>query len=158
MSSRGRKASEVRTERSAGGVVFRIADGRPLFLLIRDSYGNWGFPKGHLEVGERADTAALREVMEETGLRSLTVVGPITTIEWEFRFKGAPIHKTCQFFLMESASAETRPQKSEGITACRWATADEGRALILYENARGVLRGAQELVAARLADIAESAP
>ena len=27
---------------------------QPLFLLIRDSYQNWGFPKGHVEDGERA--------------------------------------------------------------------------------------------------------
>ena len=33
----------------------RLADGRPLFLLIRDSYHNWGFPKGHLESGEAPD-------------------------------------------------------------------------------------------------------
>ena len=73
--SRGRKGSgRVKRESSAGGVVVRMDQGRPLFLLIRDSYGNWGFPKGHLERGERADTAALREVMEETGLRSVSVI------------------------------------------------------------------------------------
>ena len=46
-------------ETSAGGVVFRDAtDGAPLFLLIRDSYRNWGFPKGHLEAGEEPEAAA----------------------------------------------------------------------------------------------------
>jgi hypothetical protein len=42
----------ARLETSAGGVVVRMsraADGeRPLFLIIRDSYNNWGFPKGHV--------------------------------------------------------------------------------------------------------------
>ena len=38
-------------ETSAGGVVFRrIADGYAV-LLIKDSYKNWGFPKGHVEPG-----------------------------------------------------------------------------------------------------------
>ena len=70
----GRKSSgRTRRESSAGGVVFRVAEGRALFLLICDSYGNWGFPKGHLERGERADSAALREVVEETGLRTVAV-------------------------------------------------------------------------------------
>ena len=59
----------------AGGVVVRMrADAtteRALFLLIRDSYENWGFPKGHLETGERPEDAALREVREETGLDDL---------------------------------------------------------------------------------------
>jgi 8-oxo-dGTP pyrophosphatase MutT (NUDIX family) len=146
----------ARRESSAGGVVFRVSDGRPLFLVIRDSYGHWGFPKGHLERGERADTAALREVMEETGLRSVSVVGPIGTIDWHFRFRGALIHKDCQFFLMESATDVTKPQRSEGITACRWATGEEARDLIAYENARGVLARAQALLAGR--DVDRDAP
>jgi 8-oxo-dGTP pyrophosphatase MutT (NUDIX family) len=130
--------------------VFRTIDSRPLFLLIRDSYGNWGFPKGHLERGERADTAALREVMEETGLRDVSVRDSIQTIEWFFRFRGRLIHKSCQFFLMEAATSETTPQRSEGITACRWMTFDEAQELIVYENSREVLRRASEMVAATM--------
>ena len=138
-----------RRETSAGGVVLRIAGGRPLFLLIRDGYGKWGFPKGHLKSGEQADTAALREVMEETGLRSVSVVGSIDTIEWQFRFRGTLIHKRCQFFLMETSVEATKPQRAEGITACRWATFDEARALIVYQNAREVLVRAHELHTSR---------
>lgn len=153
---RGRPGKS-RRETSAGGVVFRVADGRQLFLLIRDSYGNWGFPKGHLERGERADTAALREVMEETGLRAVSVVGAIDTIEWTFRFRGTLIHKRCHFFLMESSSGVAKPQQSEGITACQWATLEEGRGLIAYENARAVLQRAHELLAARAPSAAAQA-
>jgi len=154
----------TRHESSAGGVVFRISDARdsrrktdaggvPLFLLICDSYDKWGFPKGHVETGERADTAALREVMEETGLRALTLVGPppIATIEWFFRFRGELIHKNCQYFLMETSTETTKPQKSEGISACRWATVEEARELISYANAREVLQRAYEMVVARQA-------
>lgn len=139
----------TRHERSAGGVVVRVEDGAPHYLLIRDSYGQWGFPKGHLEQGERADTAALREVMEETGLRSVSLVAPIATIDWTFRFRGTLIHKNCQFFLMETAVTNTKPQKSEGITACKWTTIDEAQKLIAYENAREVLRRAHGIVVSR---------
>src|SRR2546422_8542040 len=56
MARRTRKRiSQPRAQRetSAGGVVFRRGpDGQVRFLLIRDSYKNWGFPKGHLESGE----------------------------------------------------------------------------------------------------------
>jgi 8-oxo-dGTP pyrophosphatase MutT (NUDIX family) len=145
----GRKRGEPTSrESSAGGVVYRIEDGKALFLLIRDSYGNWGFPKGHLEPGEPADIAALREVKEETGLQSLRLKGSIATIEWVFRFRGSLVHKNCQFFLMESDTADTKPQKSEGITDCRWAGVEEAQTLIAYENARGVLRAAGGMVAA----------
>jgi ATP sulfurylase len=49
---------------------------------------------------------------------------------------------------MEATGADTRPQVSEGITACRWTTLDEARELIVYENARDVLHRAHEMLPA----------
>ncbi|MDQ3997546.1 MAG: NUDIX hydrolase [Gemmatimonadota bacterium] len=146
--------ARARRETSAGGVVFRRAPeseggaARPLFLLIRDSYRNWGFPKGHVEQGELPETAALREVAEETGLRGISLRGPVETIDWHFRFRGRLIHKVCHFFLMETDQAETSPQRSEGITACRWAAYAEACEVISYANAREVLRRANEMIEA----------
>ena len=145
-------------EASAGGVVCRRPNGggaggggpaSPAFLLIRDSYHNWGLPKGHLEAGEAAAEAALREVAEETGLTDLVLQGPIREIDWFFRFRRRLIHKTCAFFLMESAAGEACPQRDEGITACRWLPFDAALQTVSYANAREVLRVAGELVAAR---------
>ena len=137
---------DVKDETSAGGVVFRIDDGRPLYLLIRDSYQNWGFPKGHLEAGEVAEAAAVREVSEETGLADLAVCGAIETIDWFFRFRGQLIHKVCHFFLMQTHESTTAPQRAEGITACRWTYFEDACDLVSYSNARDVLRRAQEMV------------
>ena len=150
--------SRARLETSAGGVVYRLDGGRPLFLLIRDSYRNWGFPKGHLEDGERAEAAALREVREETGLAALEVRAPIETIDWYFRFRGRLIHKVCHFFLMETDRSETSPQRAEGITACRWAPFEEAHAAISYANARLVLERAQAIVAGGAAAASLEAP
>ena len=80
-----KKASRAQRETSAGGVVFRREAGITRFLLIRDSYRNWGFPKGHLESGEPPAEAARREVKEETGLEDLVLHGPIKVIDWYFR-------------------------------------------------------------------------
>jgi 8-oxo-dGTP pyrophosphatase MutT (NUDIX family) len=135
-----------REETSAGGIVFRLDNGRPIFLLIRDSYKNWGFPKGHLEVGEEPKTAALREVGEETGLADLVIRGPVDTIDWVFRFRGDQIHKICHFFLMETGQTRTSPQRAEGITACRWSRFDEAERLLSYRNARDVLRRARSMI------------
>jgi 8-oxo-dGTP diphosphatase len=140
--------TDVRDETSAGGVVFRVDDGLPLYLLIRDSYQNWGFPKGHLEDGELAEAAALREVSEETGLSDLSVRGAIETIDWFFRFRGQLIHKVCHFFLMQTDESTTSPQHAEGITACRWTRFEDACDLVSYANARDVLRRAQEMVQA----------
>lgn len=137
---------DVKDETSAGGVVFRIDAGRPLYLLIRDSYQNWGFPKGHLEEGEIAEAAAVREVSEETGLADLSVRGEIETIDWFFKFRGQLIHKVCHFFLMQTRESSTSPQRAEGITACRWTQFEDACDLVSYANARDVLRRAQEMV------------
>lgn len=139
---------QAKKEHSAGGVVFRMDAGQPLYLLIRDSYQNWGFPKGHIERGEQPDEAARREVCEETGLAGLVIRGAIDTIDWFFRFRGQLIHKSCQFFLMESLEATTSPQHNEGITACRWIAFEEAESLVSYANAREVLRRAHDMVAA----------
>jgi 8-oxo-dGTP pyrophosphatase MutT (NUDIX family) len=136
-------------ETSAGGVVFRRSpDNGTLFLLIRDSYRNWGFPKGHLLPGEERADAARREVAEETGLADLVIHGAVLEIDWFFRFRGRLIHKTCAFYLMESASGDACPQRDEGITACRWLPFEEASRAVSYANAREVLRAAGQLVAA----------
>jgi len=144
--------SRATRETSAGGVVFRARHGEePLFLLIRDSYRNWGFPKGHLESSELPDAAALREVKEETGLEELELCGEIETIDWYFRFRGKLIHKICHFYLMKTDSELTSPQRTEGITACRWMPITLALETISYANARSVLQRAHELVVETLA-------
>ncbi len=144
MAERRRRAQR---ETSAGGVVFRRdPEGQPCFLLIRDSYRNWGFPKGHLELGEPPAEAARREVVEETGLDDLVLRGAIQTIDWYFRFRGRTIHKYCHFFLFESKRGEPVPQADEGITDCAWHPLEEARQTISYDNARGVLERAAEMV------------
>ncbi|MBX3146963.1 MAG: NUDIX hydrolase [Gemmatimonadales bacterium] len=144
------RARRAKKEVSAGGVVFRRRADGPRFLLIRDSYGHWGFPKGHLESGETPAQAAMRETTEETGLEALVLHRPLDTIDWYFRLRGKLIHKFCHFFLLESEVGEPTPQQDEGITECAWFTLDEAVAAIGYQNARGVLRGAGEVTRAVL--------
>jgi len=138
--------ARAKRETSAGGVVFRMVNGRPLFLLIRDSYKNWGFPKGHIEPNEPPEQAALREVEEETGVMGIELRSSLDTIEWYFRFRGRLIHKVCHFYLMEASTAKTSPQREEGITACRWLPLDEALECISYANARGVLKRAAAMI------------
>jgi 8-oxo-dGTP pyrophosphatase MutT (NUDIX family) len=138
---------QAREEISAGGIVFRRGADGVRFLLIRDSYQNWGFPKGHLEGTETPDQAALREVSEETGLGQLCMKAPVEVIDWHFRFRGRLVHKICHFYLIEAEAGEPRPLRKEGITACKWLPFDEASALVSYENARDVLARAHALLA-----------
>ena len=135
-----------REEVSAGGIVFRRSADGMRFLLIRDSYRNWGFPKGHLEAEESPDEAAAREVREETGLTRLTLVAPVDVIDWHFRFRGRVVHKVCHFYLIEAAGGHPRPLRKEGITACRWFDFEKASLLVSYDNARTVLARARAML------------
>ena len=144
----GRRKGAKR-ETSAGGVIYRCTPDGPKFLLIKDGYKNWGFPKGHLKKKEGPEEAAHREVMEETSLTDLTLHEKLGIIDWYFRFRGKLIHKYCHFFLFESPSGSPAPQAEEGISACCWYSYPDAVSTISYENARGILRQAGLALAKR---------
>ena len=104
------------------------------------------FPRGTSRAAEQPEAAAVREVGEETGLKDLAIRRFVDTIEWNFRFRGDLIHKVCHFFLMEAGRSRTSPQRTEGITACRWSTFKEAERMVAYRNAREVLRRAHDMI------------
>lgn len=55
---------------SAGIIIFRKTREGYKFLLLYHGRNYWNFPKGKLEAEERSWQTALREVREETGLKS----------------------------------------------------------------------------------------
>ena len=62
-------------EVSCGAILYTVKDGEVLYLVIRDSRGICGFPKGHVEPGESEAETALREIWEETSLRPELIPG-----------------------------------------------------------------------------------
>lgn len=143
---------KTRIEHSSGGVVARRVDETVYLLLIKDPYGKWGLPKGHVENGESAREAALREVCEETGLTRLNAGPSLGTIDWYFRLKGDLVHKFCDFFLMASPYGDTSPGVSEGITECQWLPVKEAIETVAYANAREVVARAADVLNSGEAD------
>lgn len=143
---------KARIEHSSGGVVARRVDGSVHLLLIRDPYGKWGLPKGHVEIGESSREAALREVTEETGLTNLDPGPSLGTIDWNFRLKGDLVHKFCDYFLMISPAGDTSSEVAAGITECQWLLVDEAIAMVAYDNAREVVTRAAEFLNSGEAD------
>ncbi len=125
---------------AAGCVVYRHdSAGAPLLLLIHDQYGRWTLPKGHLEAGESEQAAAVREVLEETGLYG-ELGALIARIVYTVRSKrGLERLKQVTFFLLHADSAEARPQAEEGIRAVEWFAPDAALARIGYPQVRDVL-------------------
>ncbi|MFH2062557.1 MAG: NUDIX domain-containing protein [bacterium] len=68
--------------RKAGAVVLSADDPGLVALLHRAKEGDWSFPKGHVEAGEDAAAAVIREVAEETGLSVRFVDRPLPPMEY----------------------------------------------------------------------------
>lgn len=68
---------------SAGIIVFRRTREGIKYLILYHGRNYWNFPKGKVESEEKSWQAALREVREETGLKSteLRFVGGFKTYE-----------------------------------------------------------------------------
>ncbi len=136
----------ARIERSAGGVVVRLLGGTWHVLLIKDPYGKWSLPKGHMEGGESMREAAAREVEEETAIRPDLVGSKIDTVDWTFRHGEDTVHKYCTFFLMRSRAGDAAPRNEEGITDCAWLSLPEAAARIVYDDTRAVVLRASEMI------------
>ncbi len=53
---------------SVGIILFHRFPRKIMYLLLKQHQGHWGFPKGHIEKGERLIDTAVRELREETGI------------------------------------------------------------------------------------------
>jgi bis(5'-nucleosidyl)-tetraphosphatase len=131
----------VKLERSAGVILFRKVDNRPLFLLL-DYGSHWDYPKGHVEKGEDDVTAARRELLEETGIAEAELL-PDFAREMTYTFRGRQgqlIRKTVIFFIGRTTTeAVTISNEHVGYA---WLTADEALKRLTYVNARALLDAA----------------
>ena len=128
----------TRQEHSSGGAVISFRDGTPFVALIATrNRTRWGLPKGAVGDGETSEHAALREVLEETGLVA-TIVKPLDTIEYFFRAGDSLIRKRVDFYLMNYTSGELQPQLSE-VDDVEWVELHEAIARASFDSERKLL-------------------
>ena len=132
-------------EISAGGVVFHRSGKAFKILLIKDSYGRWALPKGHIGdtvKGETSEQAALRECSEEAGipLGDLKLIEKLGDIKYFYQLKGERMFKVVRFFLVESCSAELKPQWE--VKDAQWYAPEEAAEKNEYDNSTEIIKAA----------------
>ncbi|MEK9130811.1 MAG: NUDIX domain-containing protein [Patescibacteria group bacterium] len=145
---------KARLEVSAGALVYRRGKDGISLAMIKDPYGKWTFPKGHVRRGETLIEAALRECMEETGLRDLKFRRKLGSIDIWFRdrfvFKGRLIHKYIHYYLLEAAPTARvhlpRHHDGEKIQAVAWVPLGELRDRSGYKDLREIVRRAVQIM------------
>lgn len=132
------KRPRTRSEHSSGGIVIDVRDGKPHVALIATRGSTrWGLPKGAVSKGETPEQAALREVLEETGLEA-TIVNALDTIEYFFRAGDSLIRKRVDFYLMRYVGGELKPQLSE-VDDVEWVELSEAIRRASFDSERKLL-------------------
>ena len=117
---------------SCGAVVFRESAAGTEALLIYHRKG-WGFPKGHLQPGETEEACAMRETLEETGIRITADSG----FRRETVSQRQGDRRKVIFLLGRYESGEARPQPGE-TRAAAWFPAEEAAGLVYYPGDREI--------------------
>lgn len=109
--------AEYQQSIAAGGIV-QNEKKEILFIFRR---GKWDLPKGKLDKGESPETAAKREVEEETGAKNLTIKEKIGDTFHVYTWKDAEVLKQTHWYYMTcTGEQKLLAQEEEDITEVRW--------------------------------------
>ena len=130
----------MKREYSAGGIV--LNNGKVLMIrnaALRDSSrAYWGFPKGHINPGEKSEEAAIREIKEETGIEA-SIVRKLGDSRYVFMKNGEKIFKVVVFFLLEYVSGEIVPQDLE-VLEVKWVEKEEALGRLSFKKDKEFLQ------------------
>jgi 8-oxo-dGTP pyrophosphatase MutT (NUDIX family) len=139
----------TKTQISAGGIAFRMKEGKLEVALI--SVGEkerWQLPKGLVGRDEDQETAALREVREETGLET-ELVQFIDKVEyWYYSGSGAKrvrFHKFVYFYLLRFKEGDVQDHDHE-VNEARWVEIGEARRMLAFSSEKKILDQARDLL------------
>lgn len=136
-------------EISAGGLVIDFTGSCGLLIGRVDQKDAtrerllWSLPKGHIEVGETPEEAALREVMEETGIES-EIARALGVIDFWFMAGGKRIHKTVHHYLFREVGGILTPQVAE-VDEVAWFPLGEIIERLAYPDEKKLIARSGEL-------------
>lgn len=133
--------------------MYKVTRRGVFFAMLKDSFGKWTFPKGHVRRGEAYEKAAEREVQEETGLTEISLKKPIGKIDIWFRdryvFKGRLIHKFIHYYLFEAPPgarlfAPKMPETGERIHGVAWVPVELVQKRSNYKDMKPIIKRAMD--------------
>jgi len=134
---------------AAGIIIYRKTREGLKFLLLYHGHGYWNFPKGEIEAEEKSWQTALREIREETGLRSIDLKfeqGFKTYEKYIFRQNKEKIFKIVIFYLAETRNP--RVIVSHEHEGYGWFTINEAEKILTkkYRDTAKILRRAYDFI------------
>lgn len=103
--------------KAAGGLV--INHKQEALLIYRRGF--WDLPKGKIETGEKKKVAAVREVVEETGLQKVDLQHKLITTYHTYRgVNKKRVLKKTYWYKMAAMKKPLVPQAEEGIKKAEW--------------------------------------
>lgn len=118
--------------KSCGAVIFD----HDKVLLIKQSNGDWGFPKGHVEGDETEMETSIREVKEETNIDIEVFIDKKYTISYEI---SESILKEVVYFVAKPLTNELLIQPNEILDA-KWLDFNSAIKTITHDRVRNVLK------------------
>src|SRR3990170_796853 len=141
------KPATIKKQTSSGGVIFRNSrKGIEVALIAVKNKTVWCLPKGAIDKNEDFQTAAVREVREETGLLG-EIIDEIEKISyWYFsKDENVRFNKTVYFYLMEYKSGSTDAHDQE-VDEAQWFLIDEAINRLTYKGEKEILQKARQMI------------
>jgi len=138
----------MRQEISAGGVVYKLKNGKPLWLVVQHSqHKGWVFPKGlttdHDE--EPLEETALREVREEGGIKAKIVKKISSPAQYWYVWEREKIKKIVWYFLMKYLSGSERDHDLE-VSDSGWFTTEEAEKKLTYPSDKKIFALVKKMI------------
>lgn len=123
-------------EKSCGAIIFN--EGK--VLVVKQTSGFYGFPKGHVEIGETEKETAIRETKEETGLDIKIISDKRYTQSYIVKEN---VHKDVVFFIAKLENNNEKRQVEE-IEEILWIDINEVENILTYDSLKELWKEAKK--------------